>query len=302
METTISSISLVRLPNGGHYRFMLAVLKLAKESTTLSSRLAKQVTALENAITEEEAQSNVSQKSPLTDQIAALDDLRDKLITGYKYLVKAFTYLPSGTEMESAKRLQQHLVDCQIDPLAQLDVETGKLILFSKDLTTKYATDVENIHAGLFSSQLKETNDLLDKLLSERDKADSKVTVGGLKKARKVSDEAYRTLTRKVTALAELEEDEEVIEFITTLNQVIDRFKEELTSQPSGSDEEETPGEPTDKPSGEDPEETPGSDDDDDSDLPSVDDPGHETPDPDEGEEENPGGDGDSDDDRPAVQ
>lgn len=307
METTISSISLVRLPNGGHYRFMLAVLKLAKENTTLSSRLAKQVTALENAIAEEEAQSNVSQKSPLTDQIAALDDLRDKLITGYKYLVKAFTYLPSGTEMESAKRLQQHLVDCQIDPLAQLDVETGKLILFSKDLTTKYATDVENIHAGPFSSQLKETNDLLDELLSERDKADAKVTVGGLKKARKVSDEAYRTLTRKVTALAELEEDDEVAGFITTLNQIIDRFKDELTSRPSGSDEEGTPGkEPTDKPSGENPDETPGTDDDDDSDLPTVDDPGHSTPDPDEGEEENPGqpsiDEGGEEDDRPVVQ
>ena len=308
METTISSISLVRLPNGGHYRFMLAVLKLAKKNTTLSSRLSKQLTTFENAIAGEEAQSNVSQKSPLTDQIAALDDLRDKLLTGYKYLVKAFTYLPSGTEMESAKRLQQHLVDCQIDPLAQLDVETGKLILFTKDLTTKYVTDVENIHAGLFSSQLKEANDLLDDLLSQRDEADSKVSVGGLKKARKVSDEAYRTLIRKVSALAELEEDEEVISFITVLNQLIERYRQEITD---GPDKDETPDEePTDKPTEENPDETPGADGDDDgSDLPTVDDPGHTTPDdPDEGEEEeNPGqpsidDGGDGEDDRPVVQ
>lgn len=307
MAQEISGITLAKLPNGAHYRFMVAVADLAKKNTVLSTRLSTQITALDTAIADEKAKAKVSQKSPLTDQIAALDALRDKLLVGYKYLVKAYTYLPSGTELESAKRLEQHLTDRNIDQDSQLDDETGKLLIFNEDLETTYATDVENIHAGLFSSQLKTANDSLNELLMERDKADSKIVIGGLKKARKVSDEAYRTLTRKVTALAELEEDDEVAGFITTLNQIIDRFKDELTSQPSGSDEEGTPGkEPTDKPSGENPDETPGTDDDDDSDLPTVDDPGHSTPDPDEGEEENPGqppiDEGGEEDDRPVVQ
>lgn len=308
METQISSISLVRLPNGGHYRFMVAVVGLAKENTVLSTRLSKQITALDTAIADEKAKAKVSQKSPLTDQIAALDALRDKLLVGYKYLVKAYTYLPSGTELESANRLDQHLTDRNIDQDSQLDDETGKLLIFNEDLETTYATDVENIHAGIFTSQLKTANDSLNELLMERDKADSKIVLAGLKKARKVSDEAYRTLIRKVTALAELEEDEEVISFITVLNQLIERYRQEITD---GPDEDETPDEePTDKPTEENPYETPGADGDDDgSDLPTVDDPGHTTPDdPDEGEEEeNPGqpsidDGGDGEDDRPVVQ
>ena len=306
MAQEISGITLADLTNGSHYRFMVSIVELVKENTVLPTRLEKQLTALDTAVADEKAKTRVSQKSPLTDQIAALDALRDKLLVGYKYLVKAYTYLPSGTELESAKRLDQHLIDRNIDQDSHLNDETGKLLIFTEDLETIYATDVENIHAGLFSSQLKTANDSLHALLTERDKANSKIVIAGLKKARQASDEAYRTLMRKVAALVELEENAEVDEFITYLNKIIDHFKEDMDNPSSDSEKEE----PTDKPTEENPDETPGTDGDDDgSDLPTVDDPGHTTPDdPDEGEEEeNPGqpsidDGGDGEDDRPVVQ
>lgn len=233
------------MPNGAHFRFMSTVLQLAQGTTTLAGRFSTQVSAFSDAINVEDSFFLVSRKSALTDQIAEHDSLRDDIYIGYKYVVKGFMYLPDGEELESARKLWQHIVDYGIDTQAQLDVETGMLMNFTADLEKVYAEDVENIGATRFVTELKKENELVNQLLLQRDQENAQRTISGLKNARKDTDAAYHDLVAKTNAVAELEDNEDVTKFIAELNELIARMREEITNQPSspsgGDDDDDKP-------------------------------------------------------------
>ena len=87
------------------------------------------------------------------------DKERDALFSGYKQAVKGFLNLPTENIAKAATVLNQHLIDYNIDPQAQLDKETGLLINFLTDLEGKYQTEVTTLALTPFVTALKEANE-----------------------------------------------------------------------------------------------------------------------------------------------
>ena len=120
----IATLSLERLNNGAHFLFISNVLARAEADATIKSKLSTQIASLKSAKEQEDEDLKISQKSLLTDDIAAADAERDGLYSGYKKTVNGFKNLPVENMAKAAKVLTQHIKDYAIDPKMQLDKET----------------------------------------------------------------------------------------------------------------------------------------------------------------------------------
>lgn len=231
----ITTLSLERLNNGAHFLFISNVLARAEADTNIKSKLSTQIASLKSAKEQEDEDLKISQKSLLTDDIAAADAERDGLYSGYKKAVKGFLGLPVANMAQAAKVLTQHIKDYAIDPKMQLDKETGLLINFVDDLEKKYANEVQTLSLGAFVTALKAANEKVRTLTAERTDERMSKAVRALKVSRKASDEAYRLLVKFVNAYALIEGDAKFLNFIDYVNTEIVHYKREVIGQKSGS-------------------------------------------------------------------
>lgn len=227
----IGTLSLERLNNGAHFLFISNVLARAEADTNIKSKLSTQIASLKSAKEQEDEDLKISQKSLLTDDIAAADAERDGLYSGYKKAVKGFLGLPVANMAQAAKVLTQHIKDYAIDPKMQLDKETGLLINFVDDLEKKYANEVQTLSLGAFVTALKAANEKVRTLTAERTDERMSKAVGALKVSRKASDDAYRLLVKFVNAYALIEGDAKYLNFIDYVNTEIVHYKREVIGQ-----------------------------------------------------------------------
>jgi len=134
------------------------------------------------------------------------------------------------------------MTDYAINPQMQLDKETGMLLNFTADLEGKYAEQVAKLGLTMYVTALKEANDELHELTTERTDERALQVAGALKSARAETDEAYRALVKLVNALWIVEYDEAYDEFINYVNAEIKHYKEEVLAAkkkktPDGGDE-----------------------------------------------------------------
>ena len=123
----IDTIRLDRLNNGAHFTFHTNTLARVKAETALAEKCAKFVTVYETDLAAEDEALKISQKSLITDDIAAADKLRASLYRRYRNAVKGLTAFPVANIAEAAKVLPQHTKAYGIDAHTQLDKETGFL-------------------------------------------------------------------------------------------------------------------------------------------------------------------------------
>lgn len=108
----------------------------------------------------------------------------------------------------AAKELDQHMTDYAINPQMQLDKETGMMFNFNADLVGKYAEQVSKLGPTMYVTAMKEANDKLHKLTTQRTDERALQVSGTLKAAHTETDEAYRNLVKRVNALWIVEYDE----------------------------------------------------------------------------------------------
>ena len=90
----ITTLSLERLNNGAHLLFISNVSARSEADANVKSKLSAQIVSLKAAMEQEGGDLKISQKSVLTDDIAAADAERDGLYSGYKKAVKGLNGLP----------------------------------------------------------------------------------------------------------------------------------------------------------------------------------------------------------------
>jgi len=229
----INGIDLAHMPNGAHYLFALDVLNKAKANAKIAERAAAAVGVLEKKVAAEDEALQLSRKSLKTDEIKSLDGTRDSMYSYYRKGVKAFLGAPLDDVVEAAKELDQHMTDYAINPQMQLDKETGMMLNFTADLTGKYAEQVAKLGLTMYVTAMKEANDKLHELTTERTDERALQVAGALKSARSETDEAYRALVKLVNALYIVEYDAAYDEFINYVNAEIKHYKEEVLSSSS---------------------------------------------------------------------
>ncbi len=227
----IGEIYLGRMNNGAHFLYVSNILARAEADTKVNAKAAAQVATLKAAVTQEDKDLKISQKSLLTDDIAKADAERDALYSGYKKAVAGFLNLPVEAMAQAAKVLNQHIKDYAIDPKMQLDRETGLLINLITDLEGKYKAEVETLSLTPFVTNLKAANERVRTLTASRTDEKTGTTVGALKASRQASDTAYRALVKMVNALALVEGETDYTPFIDYVNTEIVHYKREVLGQ-----------------------------------------------------------------------
>lgn len=239
MAKKIKGIAISRLSNGAHYNFVQTTLERIEECEAAASRLSADIAVLRAAFSREEATLRVVRKSRLTEEIVQGDAMRDSSYSSYKMAVKGLLSLPEGEMKAAAGRLWNHIKSCRIVTTDQRDKQTGMMTSFIESLEGKYAADVAMLGLSTLVATMKEANEKVRLLTSERDTENSVKTVGATKAARLATDNAYRTLIDKVNALALLEGDEEYAELIDAMNAQITRYKREALGKKSSDTKEE---------------------------------------------------------------
>ncbi len=224
----IENISLERMNNGAHFLFVSNIAARADADAKVKAKAANLITALKAAVTQEDDDLKISQKSLLTDDITSADSQRDMLYSGYKKAVSGFLNFPVEAIAKAAAELWQHMKDYGITPHMQLDKETGLLINFIADLEDKFSTQVATLSLTPFVTNLKAANEQVRALTASRTDERTTRMVGALKASRKASDEAYRTLIKMINALAMVEGEADYAAFIDYANTEIVHYKREV--------------------------------------------------------------------------
>ena len=227
----IYDINIQRMNNGAHFAFVSNILARAEADTAIKGKASELVSNFKAAVSAEDEALKISQKSLLTDEIAKADSDRDALYAGYKKAVEGFLAMPIADMAQAAKILSQHIKDYKINTADQLDKETGLLVNFISDLEDKYAAQVAKLGLTAFVTNLKEANERVRTLTLQRTNEKIGITVGALKTARTVSDDAYRALVKMVNALALVFDEKDYTAFIDYVNTEITHYKREVIGQ-----------------------------------------------------------------------
>ncbi|MDO5489148.1 MAG: DUF6261 family protein [Bacteroidaceae bacterium] len=250
----ISQITPEQLDKGSHFMFISDAYNkaVADENLMQKPALAALVNDLGAKIQHEDECLQLSQKLFTSDQIAALDELRDSLFRGYRSIVGAYRMYPNEPEQEAYKYLNQHIIDYGIDPRDNRQRESGLLLNFTADLQgSKYAAYVQTLHLTDYVTKLKQANDQLIEATSTRTEERSQMATGALADARLQTDAAYRSMVEMVNALALVEGDASYAAYIDYMNALIKEYKQDCLNQStagssSGGGTSAVPGDGTD--------------------------------------------------------
>jgi len=231
----IKEIALSRMNNGAHFQFVTNALAKAKANTLIAGKASAQVKALEAKLSAEDEALKISQKSLLTDDIGVADRKRDEIFMAYRKVVKGSLGAPLDTLAEAAKTLNQSIKDYGIDPQMQLDKETGLLANLIADHQGKLAEQVSMLGLTAYTTALKEANDKVNSLIIQRADERSLVVAGALKAARAETDTAYKSLVKMVNALCIVSPDDGYADFVSYMNEEIDRYHKEVLASKKSS-------------------------------------------------------------------
>ena len=231
MAKEISIISLTAINNGAHYNFMQSAAEKAKDDAKVYAKLKDQVDALIAAVANENANLVKSRKNTQSDVIRKADKERDVYYRGYRAGVKNFRNFPEGAQKNAADTLWQHIIDYGKIERMQLDRKTGILSNFLEDLEFKYMGEINFLQLNLFVNNLKTANEKVRKTVNIRDHEKSSGTKNALKLSRKVTDNAYLAIVRKINAFVEVDGTSDYDGFILFMNELIYRFKHEVLPQ-----------------------------------------------------------------------
>ena len=246
----IQGIDPVRMQNGAHFQFIKNISdRIAAETELLANnKVKKAADMLVDALKEEDRCLALSRKSIVTDDIKELDIERDSLFIGYKSAVRSFLKTSSTEMRKAATELYQSIKDYTIDPRIQLERETGLITNLIDDAEKKFAVQVNLLGLHLMLNTLKEANQKVEKLITDRTDAKSLETIGALRTARRNSDAAYLYLVKTINAVSILELVPDTVPLIDFMNEVVKRYKEQvLTSRKKKSDDKK-PGDDKKKP------------------------------------------------------
>ena len=180
---------------------------------------------------EDEALKKIA-KSALTQDVKMEDKNRDTTLAGMNDKLKA-ALKHFDPEVKKAAENVKILFDTY-GRMATLPLyqQTSAVFNFLQELRGKYAQDAKKIEIDQWADQLETANNRVEELMRERrDENVDKQTEASFKQARKMVDEAYSDITKRVNALALVEGEENYAEFIRAMNALMKDFKDRVSQR-----------------------------------------------------------------------
>ena len=204
---------LQRAPHAAHLSWMqrfqervqsLIVTELGQDCPAM---IVSQNTALVAAVQAEDVAYRTITRSPLTEQIAEADQLRDNTYIGLRTMVEALGRVGTAAQKDAAPRVLQAMRDYQVSTSENYELESTHIAQLIQQLEVQpLSDDCTTLAITSLVSQLKTENQQVQTLIAQRNEQQAGIDAQAMQRARQQSDLVYVETVMVVNAFAVVEQ------------------------------------------------------------------------------------------------
>ena len=173
--------------------------------------VTSQNTALVAAVQAEDEAYRTITRSPLSDQIAEADQVRDNTFVGLRTMVEALGRVGTAAQKEAAPRVLQAMRDYQVNISEGYELESTHIAQLIQQLeVAPLADDCTTLAVTALVSQLKTENQQVQTLIAQRNEQQAGIDAQAMQRARQAADLVYVETVMVINAFAVVEQQQGV--------------------------------------------------------------------------------------------
>ena len=206
-----------RAPHAAHLSWMqrfqervgtLIVTELGQDCPAM---IVSQNTALVAAVQAEDEAYRTITRSPLSDQIAEADQVRDNTFVGLRTMVEALGRVGTAAQKEAAPRVLQAMRDYQVNISEGYELESTHIAQLIQQLeVSPLADDCTTLAVTALVGQLKTENQQVQTLIAQRNEQQAGIDAQAMQRARQAADLVYVETVMVINAFAVVEQQQGV--------------------------------------------------------------------------------------------
>ena len=173
--------------------------------------VVSQNTALVAAVQAEDEAYRTITRSPLSDQIAEADQVRDNTFVGLRTMVEALGRVGTAAQKEAAPRVLQAMRDYQVNISEGYELESTHIAQLIQQLeVSPLADDCTTLAVTALVGQLKTENQQVQTLIAQRNEQQAGIDAQAMQRARQAADLVYVETVMVINAFAVVEQQQGV--------------------------------------------------------------------------------------------
>ena len=206
-----------RAPHAAHLSWMqrfqervqtLIVTELGEDCPAM---VISQNTALVAAVQAEDEAYRTINRSPLSEQIAEADTVRDNTFVGLRTMVEALGRVGTQAQKEAAPRVLQAMRDYQVNISEGYELESTHIAQLIQQLeVSPLSDDCTTLAVSALVAQLKTENQQVQTLIAQRNEQQAGIDMAAMQRARQQADLVYVETVMVINAFAVVEQQQGV--------------------------------------------------------------------------------------------
>ena len=202
-----------RAPHAAHLSWMqrfqervgtLIVTELGEDCPAM---ITSQNTALVAAVQAEDEAYRTINRSPLSEQIAEADQVRDNTFVGLRTMVEALGRVGTAAQKEAAVRVLQAMRDYQVSISEGYELESTHIAQLIQQLEVQpLSDDCATLAITSLVGQLKTENQQVQTLIAQRNEQQAGIDAQAMQRARQQADLVYVETVMVINAFAVVEQ------------------------------------------------------------------------------------------------
>ena len=173
--------------------------------------IVSQNTALVAAVQAEDEAYRTITRSPLSDQIAEADQVRDNTFVGLRTMVEALGRVGTAAQKEAAPRVLQAMRDYQVNISEGYELESTHIAQLVQQLeVSPLSDDCTTLAVTALVGQLKTENQQVQTLIAQRNEQQAGIDSQAMQRARQAADLVYVETVMVINAFAVVEQQQGV--------------------------------------------------------------------------------------------
>ena len=169
--------------------------------------IVSQNTALVAAVQAEDVAYRTITRSPLTEQIAEADQVRDNTYIGLRTMVEALGRVGTAAQKDAAPRVLQAMRDYQVSTSENYELESTHIAQLVQQLELQpLSDDCTTLAITSLVGQLKTENQQVQTLIAQRNEQQAGIDAQAMQRARQASDLVYVETVMVINAFAVVEQ------------------------------------------------------------------------------------------------
>ena len=204
-------------PHAAHLSWMqrfqerLQTLIVTELGEDCPAMITSQNTALVAAVQAEDEAYRTITRSPLTEQIAEADQVRDNTYIGLRTMVEALGRVGTAAQKEAAPRVLQAMRDYQVSVTESYELESTHIMQLIQQLEVQpLSDDCTTLGITALVSQLKTENQQVQTLIARRNEQQAGIDAQAMQRARVAADLVYVETVMVINAFAVVEQQQGV--------------------------------------------------------------------------------------------